>query len=56
LTFEGAAGPRPRLVARNSTKAADEPRAATLTIKKGNDASRLAQARDVLLWLEYDVP
>ncbi len=28
----------------------------TVTIKKGNDAARLAHARDVLLWVEYDVP
>jgi len=27
-----------------------------MTIRKGNDGARLAQARDVLLWVEYDVP
>ena len=26
------------------------------TITKGADGARLAQARDVLLWVEYDVP
>lgn len=31
-------------------------RAAVLTINKGVDGARLAQARDVLLWLEYDAP
>ncbi len=31
-------------------------RPATLTITKGSDASRLAKARDVLLWVEYSVP
>ncbi|GAA1962473.1 hypothetical protein [Microbacterium deminutum] len=27
-----------------------------ITIKKGAEAARLARARDVLLWVEYDVP
>ncbi|MGN8020403.1 hypothetical protein ACTJJ7_06760 [Phyllobacterium sp. 22229] len=31
-------------------------RAAVLTIDKGVDGARLAQARDVLLWLEYEAP
>jgi hypothetical protein len=31
-------------------------RTAVLTIDKGVDSARLAEARDVLLWLEYDVP
>ena len=28
----------------------------TITIKKGTDEARLARARDVLLWVEYDAP
>lgn len=31
-------------------------RPATMTITKGSNASRLAQARDALLWVEYSVP
>jgi hypothetical protein len=31
-------------------------RPAVLTIDKGADGARLAKARDVLLWVEYDAP
>ena len=31
-------------------------REVSVEITKGNDAGRLAKARDVLLWVEYDVP
>ena len=31
-------------------------RPATLTITKGSEAARLAQARDALLWIEYSLP
>jgi len=31
-------------------------REVAVEITKGNDAGRLTQARDVLLWVEYDVP
>jgi hypothetical protein len=31
-------------------------RPALLTIQKGGDDERLAQARDVLMWVEYEEP
>jgi hypothetical protein len=43
-------------LALNAATGGSPARPVTLTISKGNDGSRLAQARDVLLWVEYAVP
>ena len=40
----------------NQTVGGSPARPAVLTIDKGADGARLAKARDVLLWLEYDAP
>jgi hypothetical protein len=40
----------------NAAATGSPARKATLTITKGGDASRLAKARDALLWVEYDLP
>ena len=40
----------------NAAATGSPARPATLTITKGGDASRLAKARDALLWVEYSVP
>jgi len=40
----------------NAAATGSASRPATLTITKGSEASRLAQARDALLWVEYSVP
>jgi hypothetical protein len=40
----------------NAAATGSPARPATLTITKGADAARLAQARDALLWVEYSVP
>ena len=40
----------------NQTVGGSPDRPAVLTIDKGADGARLAKARDVLLWLEYDAP
>ncbi|RJG15630.1 hypothetical protein [Paenibacillus thiaminolyticus] len=39
----------------NAATGGSPARAVDLEIKKGNDSNRLAAARDVLLWVEYDV-
>jgi hypothetical protein len=39
----------------NAAAGGSPARAVDLEINKGNDADRLADARDVLLWVEYDV-
>jgi hypothetical protein len=40
----------------NAAATGSASRPATLTITKGSNASRLAKARDALLWVEYSVP
>jgi hypothetical protein len=40
----------------NAAATGSASRPATLTITKGGNASRLAKARDALLWVEYSVP
>lgn len=40
----------------NAATGGSPARPVTLTISKGNDEAGLAQARDVLLWIEYAVP
>jgi hypothetical protein len=40
----------------NAATGGSPARPVNLTIRKGNDGTRLAQARDVLLWIEFEVP
>jgi hypothetical protein len=40
----------------NAAATGSASRPATMTITKGGNASRLAKARDALLWVEYSVP
>jgi len=40
----------------NAATGGSPARPVTLTIGKGNDGARLSRARDVVLWVEYDVP
>lgn len=40
----------------NAAATGSASRPATLTITKGTEASRLAKARDALLWVEYSIP